>query len=72
MSAFQAEYAGSIPATRSDLLPVHEVHLKNTDNHISRGRAVWQLVGLITRRSLVQIQPPQQRIRGNSSVSAKG
>ena len=28
-------------------------------NLISRGRAVWQLVGLITRRSLVQILPPQ-------------
>jgi hypothetical protein len=25
---------------------------------ISRGGAVWKLVGLITRRSLVQIQPP--------------
>ena len=26
---------------------------------VSRGRAVWQLVGLITRRSEVQILPPQ-------------
>lgn len=26
----------------------------------ARGRAVWQLAWLITRRSLVQIQPPQQ------------
>ena len=25
----------------------------------SRGGAVWKLVGLITRRSLVQIHPPQ-------------
>ena len=28
---------------------------------ISRGRAVWQLVWLITRRSQVQILPPQQK-----------
>ncbi len=29
------------------------------DHLMSRGGAVWKLVGLITRRSLVQIQPPQ-------------
>ena len=29
---------------------------------ISRGGAVWKLVGLITRRSLVQIRPPQLQI----------
>ena len=28
-------------------------------NFISRGGAVWKLVGLITRRSQVQILPPQ-------------
>ena len=31
-------------------------------NFISRDGAVWKLVGLITRRSLVQIRPPQLQI----------
>ena len=31
---------------------------------LSRGRAVWELVGLITRRSLVQIRLPQPWFRG--------
>ena len=30
---------------------------------VSRGRAVWQLVWLITRRSQVQILPPQQKVK---------
>ena len=33
---------------------------------ISRGGAVWQLVGLITRRSQVQILPPQPKWSGSS------
>ena len=32
------------------------------NNKVSRGGAVWKLVGLITRRSLVQIRPPQLQI----------
>ena len=35
---------------------------KKTHHILSRGGAVWKLVGLITRRSLVQIQPPQLQI----------
>ncbi len=46
-TAFQAVYDGSIPFTRSR-------------EHISRGRAAWQLAGPITLRSPVRIRPPQQ------------
>ena len=35
---------------------------KEQHSIISRGGAVWKLVGLITRRSLVQIRPPQLQI----------
>ncbi len=40
--------------------------------HTTRGGAVWQLVGLITRRSQVQILPPQPRRRNPFSMFEKG
>ena len=36
----------------------------------SRGGAVWQLVGLITRRSKVQILPPQPNNQGLAAMQA--
>src|SRR5215813_6685338 len=38
---------------------------------LSRGGAVWQLVGLITRRSQVQILPPQPKF-SRSCSSGRG
>src|SRR5438552_4033505 len=44
---------------RIDPVPRRAVYLSAQ----SRGGAVWQLVGLITRRSKVQILPPQPNIQ---------
>ena len=53
---FQAYVAGALIVTKAVL----KLTL-NMNRHIikmQRGVEQWQLVGLITRRSLVQIQPP--------------
>src|SRR5690625_6861377 len=51
-------------ATRRDHLRItckYGAGIKTSYTFISRGGAVWQLVGLITQRSQVQILPPQPK-----------
>ena len=48
---------------RIHLHPFEDNHLHTISYLITRGGAVWKLVGLITRRSQVQILPPQFFVR---------
>lgn len=49
----------NVPRGFESLSPRHIKNKKQEMQLISRSRAVGQLVGLITRRSRVQIPPPQ-------------
>src|SRR3546814_19974004 len=57
--------------SRSRLLVAEAGRLVYNPRLLMRGGAVWQLVGLITRRSQVQILPPLPAFRGRRKASTE-
>src|SRR3546814_1590147 len=57
--------------SRSRLLVAEAGRLVYNPRLLMRGGAVWQLVGLITRRSQVQILPPIPPYRGRRKPSTR-
>ena len=64
----------SLPASRNCSACRLEIEQRNryTPRPLMRGGAVWQLVGLITRRSYVQILPPLPHTKTRTGITGSG
>ena len=68
----QSKWSNVIKQSGATAIDTRSAYSYNSPLHRTRGGAVWQLVGLITRRSEVQILSPQPSLFKNSQPIGVG